>query len=308
MKKICTPVFSFIASAMIVCLLSGFTRMPVEERFKDWNYSPNEVFGLVKLESTSNRSWYKISHLDNQSTRVQEYNAAGIVTNTTILRFFNGKVKMMTSTDQFGRTYETTKYTNLGNDEFMVTTTNTGKNSYLPCKSVKYIYKNNVLSEMQYLSFAGKLCNNANGVAITRFKRYDDKDRFSLVKEQSFYGADGQPVISKSFDCHKVVYERDIRGNELSIAYFGINDEPLTNRYGGYKYRYEYDQNDNNIKHENIGLNEEATANSYGVAKVVYAYKKGFLTQETRYDGKNTIVRASDAGDGIAIVKNEYDE
>src|SRR5579863_5663987 len=148
MKKIYTPLLAFVAAVATVCLFTGFTSKPVEERYKDWNYSPAGVFGLVKLDNTTHRSWYKLSHIDNQSTRIQEYNAAGIVVYTTIVRFFNGKLNMMTSTDQWGNTYETAKYTYIGNDEFNVTRTNTGKNSYLPCKSARFIYKNNLLSEI----------------------------------------------------------------------------------------------------------------------------------------------------------------
>lgn len=278
------------------------------ENYKDWDYTPTSVFGLIRLDNTSNRSFYKITRLNAQSTRVQEYNAAGIVINTTVVRFFNGSLKLVTETDRWGQTYQTTKFTSLGNGTFSVTETNTGKNNILPCKSVKYIYKNNLLAEKRYLSYSGKLCNNTYGFAIVKYKRYADKNRFSLIMEQSFYGTDGNPVMAGSYDCHKLAYQRDERGNEISVGYFGINDEPLTNRYGGFKYRYSYDQDDNYITYENVGLNEEVTQNSYGVARYEYTYKNGFLATETRYNDKGKISRASAAGDGVAVIKNDRDE
>jgi hypothetical protein len=49
--------------------------------------------------------------------------------------------------------------------------------------------------------------------------------------------------MAGSYDCHKLTYERDDRGNDVAAAYFGVNEEPLTNRYGGFNYIYAYDQN-----------------------------------------------------------------
>ena len=292
----------------VFLIFASFTARGTGENYKDWDYTPTSVFGLVKLENTSNRSFYKITRIDNQSTRVQEYNPAGIVINTTVVRFFNGNLKLVTETDQWGKTYQTTKFTFLGNGTFNVTETNTGKNSNLPCKLVKYIYRNNLLAEKRYISYSGKLCNNAYGFAITKYKRFTDKNRFSLIMEQSFYGPDGSPVMAASYDCHKFTYRRDERGNDISVAYFGINDEPLTNRYGGFKYKYTYDQDDNNIMLENIGLNEEVTANSSGVAKYEYSYTNGFLATETRYNQNNQMSRTSATGDGAAFIKNEHDD
>lgn len=309
MKKIYSPMLLRSAALMVALLISSaFAAFSNGENYKDWDYTPTSVFGLMKLETTTNRSFYKITRMNAQSTKVQEYNAAGIVINTTVVRFFNGNLKLVTETDQWGQTYQTTKFTLIGNGIFSATETNTGKNSLLPCKSVKYIYKNNLLAEKRYLSYSGKLCNNSSGFAIVKYKRYADKNRFSLIMEQSFYGPDGNPVMAGSYDSHRLVYQRDERGNDITVAYFGINGEPLTNRYGGFKYRYGYDQNDNYITYENIGLNEEVTENAYGVAKYEYTYKNGFLATETRYNDKDKISRASAAGDGVAMIRNDHDE
>ena len=302
--------FPTLCTIIILAAFSfpGFTQSQKEMTFKDWNYSSNNVFGLIPMENKSHRKYYKITKIDNQSTKVQEYNPAGIVTNTTVIRFVNGKLNMLTRTDQWGDTYEISKFALSGVDQFTVTRLSSGKNDFLPCKAAKYIYKNNLLIEIRYLSYTNQLCNNANGVAIIKYKRYDDKNRFSLLKEMTFFDADNKPVISQNYDCHKVIYEYNERGNQLSVAYYGTDGEALTNRYGGYKNRYHYNENDEMISSEIIGLNDEPTNNAYGVAKTEYSYKNGWTIKQTRYDEKDNIAKSTSAGDGVAVIKYEYDD
>jgi hypothetical protein len=282
---------------------------PFEEGiYKDWNYSPGQVFGIIKLTSTANRSYYKITRPDNQSAKIQEYNPSGFVTATIVIRFVNGKLNSMARTDRWGDTYETTRFALSGTDQFIVTRRNTGKNDFSPCKGARYIYRNNLLAEIRYLSYTNKLSSNANGVAIIKYKRYDDKNRYSLVKEQAFYDVDGKPVISRSSDCHKIVYEYDEKGNQVSVAYYGTGNEPLTNRFGGFKSRYRYDESNRMTESAIIGINDEVIANAYGVARTEYEYKNGWSTRQTRFNENNTITKASAAGDGIAIIKYEYND
>jgi len=56
------------------------------QNYKDWDYTPHSVFGLIKLDNTTNRTYYKITRPDAQTTRVKEINAAGITVNTTVVR------------------------------------------------------------------------------------------------------------------------------------------------------------------------------------------------------------------------------
>ena len=307
MKKHWPVILLTLAFAASAAPASG-TPPADEGIYKDWNYSPGRVFGLIPLAYTAERSYYKITRADNQSTKVQEYNAAGIVVNTVLIRFVNGNLNSMTRTDRWGDTYEITKFTLAAPGVFIVTRKNTGKNDFLPCKGTRYIYINNLLAEIRYLSYSNKLCNNANGVAVIKYKRYDDKNRFSLLKEQAFYDADGKPVISRSSDCHKIQYEYNERGNMTSVAYYGTGNEPLNNRYGGFRNRYEYDENDRMTESRIIGINDEVTANAYGVARTVYEYKNGWNTRQTRFNETNNITKASAAGDGIAIIQYEYDD
>src|SRR5271156_6389696 len=99
-------------------------------KFKDWNYSQSSVFGLVKLANTDNRTYYTTSKIDLQTTIVSEHSPSGIVVNTTVVRFFNGKLKLITFTDQWGDTHETLNFKYIGNGEFTVTDTKSGVNGF----------------------------------------------------------------------------------------------------------------------------------------------------------------------------------
>jgi hypothetical protein len=181
--------FLTLCSVILLFALSfpGFAQTQKVTAYKDWNYSQSNVFGLIPLESTAQRRYYKITKADNQSTKIQEYDPSGIVTNTTLIRFVNGKLNMLTRTDRWGDTYEISKFALSGVDQFTVTRLSTGKNDFLPCKGAKYIYKNNLLMEVRYLSYTNQLCNNANGVAIIRYKRYDDKKQVFIAERNDFF-------------------------------------------------------------------------------------------------------------------------
>lgn len=279
-----------------------------EAYFKDWNYTPTGVFGLLKLDNVSERSYYKIVKTDAQTSKIYSYNAAGMQTGMVTIRFAAGKITQLARTDRWGDTYEVTKFAVAGPDQFIVTRKSSGKNSFLPCKAARYIYKTGLLSEVRYLDFNNKIYPYSDGVAIIKYKRHTDKNRYSLVNEVSYFDEKGQPVISQSTDYHKINYEYDNRGNQLSYAYYGIDNEPITNRFAAFKRKSEYDNNDRQTRGTNYGLNDEPASNSFGLAGSDYEYKNGLLTKTTRFDEHFKTTRASEAGDGIAILKYEYDD
>src|ERR1043166_6952264 len=298
----------FIFFALIQTGKAQIPATPKEAFFRDWNYGPTGVFGLVKLDNTFQKPYYKIIKTDPQSTKVYSYNAAGMQTSMITIRFVNGKINQLARTDRWGDTYEITKFTSAGPDQFIVTRKSSGKNSFLPCKAARYIYKNGLLSELVYLDFNNKVYPFSDGVAIIRYKRYTDKNRYSLVNELSYFNEKDKPVISQTSDYHKVIYDYDNRCNQLSYAYYGTDNEPITNRYRAFKRKAEYDNNDLQTRGTTFGLNDEPVANSYGVAGTLSEYKNGLLTKSTRYDEHFKTTRASDAGDGIAIIKYAYDD
>lgn len=307
MKKTAT-FFFFIFFAAKYYSAAQIPATNKEAFFKEWNHSPTAVFGLIKLDDLSERPYYKIVKTDASTTKIYSYNAAGVQTGMITFRFANGKITQMARTDRWGDTYEITKFTLAGPDQFIVTRKSSGKNSFLPCKAAKYIYKNGLLSEVQYLDFNNKIFPYSDGVAIIRYKRYTDKNRYSFAYEVSYFDEKAQPVISQSNDYHKVVYEHDQRINNTSSAFYGTSNEPIINRFGRFKSKSEYDSHDRQTKNTTYGINDEPVANSYGVAGSSTEFKNGFISKTTRFDQYFKTTRASEAGDGIALLKYEYDE
>ena len=142
----------FITSLFLVATWSAEAQILAtakEAFFKDWNYSPTAVFGLVKLTDVSEKSYYKIVKTDAQTSKVYSYNVAGVQTGMITFRFVNGKITQMARTDRWGDTYEVTKFAIAGPDQFIVTRKSSGKNSFLPCKAARYIYRNGLLAEVR---------------------------------------------------------------------------------------------------------------------------------------------------------------
>src|SRR5690242_11601545 len=106
MKKIC---FFFTSCFIALAVFSQVPATTKEAFFKDWNYGPTGVFGIVKLDNLTERSYYKIVKTDIQTTKVYSYNAMGVQTNMVTVRFGNGKITQLARTDRWGDTYEVTK-------------------------------------------------------------------------------------------------------------------------------------------------------------------------------------------------------
>jgi hypothetical protein len=139
MKKIICLLLMNMAVLVASAQIPATTK---EAFFKDWNYSPTGVFGLMKLDNLSERSYYKIVKTDALTTKIYSYNAKGVPTGMVTIRFINGKITQFARTDRWGDTYEVTKFTAAGPDQFIVTRKSSGKNSFLPCKAAKYTFKN----------------------------------------------------------------------------------------------------------------------------------------------------------------------
>ncbi|HYJ91790.1 MAG TPA: hypothetical protein VEV84_10815 [Pyrinomonadaceae bacterium] len=300
-----------VAVPLAFCILHCAAQVPITAKpanFKEWTYSPNSVFGISRLANVEHRPYCKVWKSDVATAKIQQYNAFGTLLNTTTVRFVNGIISQIATTNRWGDTYYTTKFAPAGPEQFKVTSIQSGENALFPAKSARYIFKNKLLTEIQYLSYDGNPIKDENGVATIRYKRFVDPIRYSLIQEMTFYDESEQPVLSHSWDAHKVVYERDERGNRTSEAYFGVDGEPLVNRFGGFKMRGKYNEADELISSTYVGLNDEAANNAYGISTSVYEYDKGLLTKLIRSDFAGHIVRAAAALDGIAIVRYEYDD
>lgn len=299
-----------LALFLAVCSLYSFGQVPITSKpgtFKNWNYSPTAVFGLTRLTNVSQRSYYKIWKADPATVKIEQHDATGKIASTVTVRFVKGLIGQMVSVNRWGDTNLTTKFASAGPGQLSVTETGYGENNLFPAKSARYVYKLNLLTEVRYLSFDGKLTKDSNGVAIIRYKRESVGNRYSLIKEMTFFDENDQPVNSKGWDAHKITYEHDDRGNRISESYFDTDDQPLTNRFGGFRIRSKYNEADQVIRSETYGLSDELVNNSYGVALVEYEYSNGLATKAVRSDASGRITKASAAGDGLAIIRYEYD-
>jgi hypothetical protein len=239
---------------------------------------------------------------------VKQVNPSGIVINMASVTFLNGILSEVDKTDQWGETYEYLHFEGKGEDVFRVTDLVRGRNAFLPCKYALYVYKKDLLSEVQFYSFTGGLTEDKNGVAIIQYKRYDDRVRFAEREETSFFDAQHRPVRSRSAEYHKFVSQYDDHDNKISESYLGIHDEPITiqksNVAGA---RFYYDDDNNLIKNEWRGSDDKVTPNINGIAAAVMEYDQGYLMKATRYDSIGHTRRALASGDGISIIKYEYD-
>jgi hypothetical protein len=275
--------------------------------YNDWDYGPKGVYGNLPLPKGSERKYYKIEKTGPKTATIRHFNPSGVVINITSVTF-EGGIKRVEETNQWGETYEYRKYTQKDSNEFIMTDLYQGVNNFLPCKYAKYIYKDDLLTEVQYYSFSGQLTENRNGVAIIRYKRYNDKIRFAEIREMSFYDAQSRPVKSKATDYHTVVNIYDNHDNKISESYLGIHDEPIRIRNSNLaEIRYFYDKNNNQIKVEFHGLDGRVTKNIAGIAIVESEYSHGYEVKSIRFDSLHVITRASASGDSIAIIKTEYD-
>jgi hypothetical protein len=276
--------------------------------YNDWDYGPNGVYGNLPLIKTIERGYYKIERADSQTVSVKQFNPSGIVIHTAVVRFLNGILLRVEEADQWGEIYEYRTYGQVSKNEFIVTDLLFGKNIFLPCKYAKYIYQDELLTEVQYYSFAGILTENENGVAIIRYKKYDDKIRFAEIREMSFYDAQGHPVIAGERGYHKVINEYDEHDNKLSELYFDINDHPVTIQKGRQAgTRYAYDGLNNQTSREFINIEGQPTANINGIARIEFRYSHGYITKNLRFDSLHLATSASSSGDGFSILTYECD-
>jgi len=250
----------FLFGAFFILLAHSFGQVPAtatEAAFFYWDYSPTQVYGVKRLTMTAQRSHVKIAKINPTTVRVRYFSANGQPGDTTTIRFTAGRINQISYTNRWGHTYEVVKLAAAGPNELMLTSDNSGSNPYLPAKGVRYIYKAGLLAEARYVSFEGRPIADSNGVATYRYTRYIDGNRYGRLKEVSYFDENDKPVVSRAQDCHKIVYEYDPNGDQTSVTYLGTDDEPLTNRFGGYRYRYTYDEADRLLTSMTIGLDDK---------------------------------------------------
>jgi hypothetical protein len=279
-----------------------------EGYYNGWDFGPRGVYGNLLLKDPQARRSYHIEKKDPQTVLVKMINPSGVVLNTARVSFIQGTVSKVEEINQWGEIYNVRSFSMTGKDTLKVTDFSRGVNNYLPCKYALFVYKDELLTEIQYYSSTGELTESKNGYATVRYKRYDDKIRFAEIREESFFDAQGRPMISKARDYHKAVYDFDDRDNKLSETYFGILDEPV--RLGKSNVARTvnlYDDNNNSVKIEWYNMSGTRTENINGVGMTITEWAGGYPVKFTRYDSTGRIARASSSGDGISVVKVSHD-
>jgi hypothetical protein len=286
-----------------------FSQKIDQGNFLDFDYGAHGVYGAHRLNKTTFKEFWQLSRLNDSTAKAIQINAAGIAFTTVLVTFKNGSLSHQEEINQWGDTIRHKNFQPLGQDSFKVTHFINGINAYLPCKYAKVIYKNELLVEESLYSHNGSPKDNWLGYSIVRYKRYDDKNRFSETREASYFNAKNQPVIANRHDLHRITYEYDENTKMISEAFFGSQDEPIAIRNGDVSHcKYFYTKDGNHLRDEYYGLDGKRTLSENGISAIDYTYEKGFKVKVVRRDSLNQINRSAATGDGIAIIKWEYDD
>jgi YD repeat-containing protein len=248
--------------------------------FKNWYYTPSGVFGRIPLGEIRERAFCEISRTNDKSVLVREYNPAGVLIKTSAIYFQKGKLSLITETNQWGEIYDSVYFKPSDQDEFTVFEKLRGRNPNLPCYALRYTYKKNLLAEILCLKDSTRPTTDRDGIAHYVFERYDDQQRFGLLKSESFFDDIDNAVISKKKDCHKITYEYDERANLITKSLLGIHDEPLEDRYGNYKSKSHYDKRDNEIQTDYYDTHGAIGGEHQTYGRLIREYGNGFLTRE----------------------------
>ncbi|HLK29666.1 MAG TPA: hypothetical protein VKT28_13905 [Puia sp.] len=300
-----------LLSAIACCLFSAniFSQTIVDEGyFNNWDYGPTSIHGNLRLASTARKTYYEIKKTAPGIVTIKHINPSGIAFSIYTVTFINGLLSRWEEANQWGDLLEWRIFKEIEKNVFQVTDYSKGVNVFLPCKYSQYVYKNELLTEIRYFSANGNLMENANGIAIVRYKKYDDSTRFAMIHEVSYFGAKGEPVKSKFTDFHKAVYEINELNERISETYFGTDGQPTTTRRSDVaEIHNSYDSDGNNIKIEFLGLAHQLVANLNGVAMSTLEFENGYDIKTTRYDAQRQPVKAAASGDGLAVIKSVYD-
>jgi serine/threonine protein kinase len=296
----------FLLILIGVLLFKSFNTIVYEGNYKNWNYSDTQVYGLVPLEDCRNRDYFKISQLSDGVTKVEEFNESGILQETTVIKFMEGKLQSISKSNKNGYSFNNQVFTSF-KAGLEVVEKNEGLNTLLPSKSLVYRYENGLLIESYYKGFDGNIGMGPDGICRLKFERYDDQNRWGERKEEAYFDYNGGPI--KFGNYHKVKYRRDERNNLLQESYWDEQNKPVLNELGIHMIKYVYDNMDNKIQEKYFGISDEPVSNSYGVGIVRYVYFNGRCVSFTRHLSNGDIAPSQnlDALDNASMVKYDYD-
>lgn len=166
---------------------------------------------------------------------------------------------------------------------------------------IQYALKNGVVTEISYWSGEGSPVPGDQGCAATRFDY-----RQSQVVRESYWDSSGQPcVLSGGYAAVEYVYRTDGDQDLARTIYLDADGQPVINRdLGCAIVCYSPGHEQVRISYHDKGGNLIPLPDK-GYAAVERRYDvNGFLTQETFYDAKDSIVCRIDLG--VAKIRYEY--
>ncbi|HXB93839.1 MAG TPA: hypothetical protein VNU70_01735, partial [Puia sp.] len=225
--------FCFLAIISLFCHGN-----PSDSTFKEWYFTPGGVYGRSPIADVRYRNYITIARLDPNTFSVRKVNPAGRLVDNYKLTFAAGKISLITETNEWGEAVDSMWFTPDGKDEFIVREERKGQNPFLPCKAARYVYKNDLLREILCLEDSTKPATNQEGVAHYVFDRYDDPQRFGMLKSESFFNEIDMPVFSRKEGCHRLDYEYDKKENLISRSAYDHKDKPMSDRNGAFRTTY----------------------------------------------------------------------
>lgn len=100
-------------------------------------------------------------------------------------------------------------------------------------------------------------------------RTYDE--RWNLI-EWAYYGINGNPVLDKTTNSHKVTAAYDERGNRVEEAYFDINGKPMLYKDGYHRLTNAYDARGNTTKWVYYGVDGKPVLHKDGYHQVTASY------------------------------------
>jgi len=276
--------------------------------YNDFDFGPHIVYGNFQLRNPRKRTYFEIKKANDSTCVVYKINPSGIKLFTYVITFNHGELSRVEKFNQWGAIVDSRKYEKISTDLYKLTDIENGVNAFLPGKYGIERYQNELLRETSFYTASGRLIENDRGYAIIKFDPYEDKVRAGEKKSRAYFNAKNQPVISTETGFHSANYEFDLSDNKLKESYYGISGEPVgADNDNAFQERFTYDQDNNCIKTEFLDKEGNLTQISTGIATISIDFKNGYAEKITRYNVLNKIARTSNVGDGISIIKSEFD-
>ena len=291
-----------------IILFGGFSMTKYEGDFKSWDFSTNNIIGVCKLDDIQGRNFCRITHLDEITIKIEEFNTNKILQKTILIIKKDEKISTISYKSIEGFTYRVRNFQYRDGDLFE-TSKRYGVNEFLPCKGLLHKFKNDLDVEQIYIGMDDNPAVGPAGYNKTIFALYDDESRWGLEKERSYYNLDGLPVESNE-KFHKITYSRDDRGNIIEEAYWGISNNSVKSSLGINSIKRVFNELDYEIESEYFGESKEKVKSIYGINREKYEYLNGNLSKLLRYNLLGELVEGEEIKvlDGAAIIKYEYDE